>query len=718
MPYTPPPDEVQGYIPPPDEVAEGASTLPTFDTSMDVGVGTNKPMASPLQQRLAILKGYTPLGPAGVGGMAYRAITGKKPPEWVPEPTAEGFTKGLSNLVTGPMRLQANLGQRLGDVTGIEFLKQKYGIEADVAGKLAQDIEQIYRQQAQPSKTGEMLGESVPFLAMGPTSLGASIAPKLPSILRPVARLGLGAAEGYGVSQAVNPQAQAQTRAEYEQAQAETGKMGAFLGGGGALAAELASPLARILKRGKPKVEAAGLQKDLSARMGGEEESDVFQTELKKAFLADLAEARKPFEALRARDVTKTPEVELHGGQTSFKGKRLSNLLGPNDDVIVAKTPQGEEVGYLWLTKEPDGFTIRKVEVDPKFHRQGIATYMNNEAEKAFGPYRGATDYTPEGKAFRESIGKQKGEIALGGFTAKVGQLQQELKDLGADEADPVLKELGGFAERIGRSKEKGWTRALDVSKRLNDAITQAKTSKDNYRAMMLIKAKDALEENLAKFPEYMEAKSLWKEKMAPWEGKEEGGTFLKRAMESPTPDVEIAKVIKAKPDQAQIFYDRLSDKGKDAVKSAYMQELLKNSEGDPLKIAKALSEAKKAGSVEVFFKGEDKARLDGLEKLMKYAHRTGITVGVSGGAAGASMAGPYAPLFGAWIGKKYLAHPISKVAGRMYETDAMQKLLLDASKLGDDSPELARLLEQLPKIVSTGTESEPSEKLKKLLGM
>jgi len=98
--YIPPPDETQGYIPPPDE-AEGSPTL-HFDSSMDAGVGTNKPMLSPLQQRMRILKGYTPLGPAAMGGMAYRAVTGNEPPSWVPEPTAEGAVKGLSNLATGP----------------------------------------------------------------------------------------------------------------------------------------------------------------------------------------------------------------------------------------------------------------------------------------------------------------------------------------------------------------------------------------------------------------------------------------------------------------------------------------------------------------------------------------------------------------------------------------------------------------------------------------
>ena len=86
--------------------------------------------------------------------------------------------------------------------------------------------------------------------------------------------------------------------------------------------------------------------------------------------------------------------------------KKISNsvVMGPMDEQLVAKDSKGNDVGRLWVTKIGDGFEVRKVEVEPKARRQGIAERLYSEAVNNFGVYKGSTDRTPEGKAFVASM--------------------------------------------------------------------------------------------------------------------------------------------------------------------------------------------------------------------------------------------------------------------------------------------------------------------------
>jgi hypothetical protein len=87
----------------------------------------------------------------------------------------------------------------------------------------------------------------------------------------------------------------------------------------------------------------------------------------------------------------------------TYRGQRKTSLFGPDDGMLVAKDAKGNDIGYLWYTKKPEGFTVNKVEVVPKSRRQGVATSLMQQAESEMGPSLGATTaQTPEGVAFQK----------------------------------------------------------------------------------------------------------------------------------------------------------------------------------------------------------------------------------------------------------------------------------------------------------------------------
>jgi hypothetical protein len=112
-------------------------------------------------------------------------------------------------------------------------------------------------------------------------------------------------------------------------------------------------------------------------------------------------------------DLAKTPQIEPQAqpeptplkstvnivDSTSYQGNRQAPLMGPMDEQMVARDPaSGKDIGRLWVTETPEGFEVRKVEVDPEFRGQDVATQLHLEARNRYGPYQGSTDTTPDGQ--------------------------------------------------------------------------------------------------------------------------------------------------------------------------------------------------------------------------------------------------------------------------------------------------------------------------------
>lgn len=105
------------------------------------------------------------------------------------------------------------------------------------------------------------------------------------------------------------------------------------------------------------------------------------------------------------------PEKEISLTEaTTYQGKRMTTLMGPEDNMIVAKGPEGKDIGYLWYSKEPEGgFTVRKVETIGR--GTGAGRMLYREAFEKEGPYRGSTDRTLQGKAFVNRLMKTEPDI-------------------------------------------------------------------------------------------------------------------------------------------------------------------------------------------------------------------------------------------------------------------------------------------------------------------
>jgi len=72
--------------------------------------------------------------------------------------------------------------------------------------------------------------------------------------------------------------------------------------------------------------------------------------------------------------------------------------LNAGDQMLVAKDG-GKRVGFLWYTPVEGGFEVRRIQSEKK--GEGIGTSLMKEAEKETGgKFKGATDYTEEGKRF------------------------------------------------------------------------------------------------------------------------------------------------------------------------------------------------------------------------------------------------------------------------------------------------------------------------------
>lgn len=141
-----------------------------------------------------------------------------------------------------------------------------------------------------------------------------------------------------------------------------------------------------------------GLQ-NVYARTGIRPEEVARDAQADPTILEDLAKTPVP-EALTAPESTPLKSTVNIVDSTSYQGNRQAPLMGPMDEQMVARDPAtGKDIGRLWITKTPEGFEVRKVEVDPKFRGQDVATQLYLQARERFGPYQGSTDTTPDGQA-------------------------------------------------------------------------------------------------------------------------------------------------------------------------------------------------------------------------------------------------------------------------------------------------------------------------------
>jgi len=122
-----------------------------------------------------------------------------------------------------------------------------------------------------------------------------------------------------------------------------------------------------------------------------------------------------------------------------YQGQNKGALLQGNEQMIVAKNAEGKDLGYIRVTPEEGGYKVSRIETDPAFRNQGVATQLDVEAQARYGKYLGSTDKTPEGEAFRakrELVEQTQGNIAMGAVdTAKLIDNIKVSRTMGQDGA-------------------------------------------------------------------------------------------------------------------------------------------------------------------------------------------------------------------------------------------------------------------------------------------
>lgn len=160
---------------------------------------------------------------------------------------------------------------------------------------------------------------------------------------------------------------------------------------------------------------------------------------------------------------------------TTVQGKRMSSLMGANDNMIVAKD-EGKELGYFWYTKEPDGgFSVRKVESFVK--EQGVATALTNEVVAKEGVIKGFTDVTPEGLAFFKAYAEKYPENVSPEFKQRLAELTTER------EGGAVLPEF----ELAPTEMPTGEPKTEDILEQMQMKIAQEAIGKGTLEDLILL---------------------------------------------------------------------------------------------------------------------------------------------------------------------------------------------------------------------------------------
>ncbi|MGL5281038.1 MAG: lytic transglycosylase domain-containing protein [Plesiomonas shigelloides] len=117
-----------------------------------------------------------------------------------------------------------------------------------------------------------------------------------------------------------------------------------------------------------------------------------------------------------------------------------------------------------------------------------------------------------------------------------------------------------------------------------------------------------------------------WKQANAIWAGEMEKikKTRIKQILDKGdiTPEVVNNMLFSKKPSETMMLYNSLDQKGKAAMRSGFISKAMESSGGSPEKFLSKLKEYNKG--LNISFKGDEKAYLDGLTKYLDYSKRSG----------------------------------------------------------------------------------------------
>lgn len=174
----------------------------------------------------------------------------------------------------------------------------------------------------------------------------------------------------------------------------------------------------------------------------------------------------------------------------------------------------------------------------------------------------------------------------------------------------------------------------------------------------------------------------------------------LRRTISEQAPDTLPGVLFGNSADSAALLKEGMTPLGHEAAQSLMLKRVMSESGGDPSKIVSSLKKIK--GATSVFFEGDSKAKLDGLEKIARVSKNVG---NIGGPLAATAIGGEFAGASGAFLGllgsgryaeKLSIPGATSKVTQWLLSTEPGQKWLLKVGKQNPDSATLSQWMSQI----------------------
>jgi hypothetical protein len=300
--------------------------------------------------------------------------------------------------------------------------------------------------------------------------------------------------------------------------------------------------------------------------------------------------------------------------------------------------------------------------------------------------------------------------------TAAIDQQITKLQGLKTKELEPVIARLDDWKKSL---QNQSLVNVEDLRKQLGESFKAPElASVRSTGEKSLSSIYGALREDMSEFirgtgqPQDIAKWTDANKKLSSMMG-ELKTSALKSAIEkgTDTPEAIRGILFSSKPSDVRLLYRNLSDAGRDNAKAALLAHAAeKATTNDVLSAERFISQVDKLGpQFGVFFKGDDKKRVDGLMRVLG-ATRRGAEAGVmtnSGQQGVASLTALGAgQLTGSALGGA-AALGGAGLAARLYESPAVRNLLLYVPGTKVGSAEEAAILKRISSALTARTTSE-----------
>ena len=300
--------------------------------------------------------------------------------------------------------------------------------------------------------------------------------------------------------------------------------------------------------------------------------------------------------------------------------------------------------------------------------------------------------------------------------TAAIDQQIAKLQGLKTKELEPVVARLDDWKKSL---QNQSLVNVEDLRKQLGESFKAPElASVRSTGEKSLSSIYGALREDMSEFirgtgqPQDIAKWTDANKKLSSMMG-ELKTSALKSAIEkgTDTPEAIRGILFSSKPSDVRLLYRNLSDAGRDNAKAALLAHAAeKATTNDVLSAERFISQVDKLGpQFGVFFKGDDKKRVDGLMRVLG-ATRRGAEAGVMTNSGQQSVASVTAlgagQLTGSALGGA-AALGGAGLAARLYESPAVRNLLLYVPGTKVGSAEEAAILKRISSALTARTTSE-----------